>query len=98
MVALLPALGTAARAGAPELLGVTLSLAKALVLVAGAGTAANQATLTLTVGNTQDVDTLNPAQGALVERTSSDRTSGTTSSIAGSRRSRCARIRAQGAA
>jgi peptide/nickel transport system substrate-binding protein len=40
--------------------------AVALVLVAGAGTAANKATLTLTVGNTQDVDTLNPAQGALV--------------------------------
>src|SRR5438034_2831547 len=37
-----------------------------LALLASAGTAARQATVTLTVGNTQDVDTLNPAQGALV--------------------------------
>ena len=37
-----------------------------LALVAGVGGAASQSTVTLTVGNTQDVDTLNPAVGALV--------------------------------
>ena len=40
--------------------------AVALALLASAGSAAGKATVTLTVGNTQDVDTLNPAVGALV--------------------------------
>ena len=37
-----------------------------VVLLVGVGSAAERATVTLTVGNTQDVDTLNPATGALV--------------------------------
>jgi len=37
-----------------------------IALLAGAGSAAQQATVTFTVGDTQDVDTLNPAVGALV--------------------------------
>ena len=47
------------------MLAVTIGAA-VLALLAGAGSAAKQATVTLTVGNTQDVDTLNPAVGALV--------------------------------
>jgi peptide/nickel transport system substrate-binding protein len=46
---------------------LTASLGAAcLALLAGVGAAAREATVTLTVGNTQDVDTLNPAVGALV--------------------------------
>jgi peptide/nickel transport system substrate-binding protein len=48
-------------------IGLTAVLgAVGLALVAGVGGAASQPTATLTVGNTQDVDTLNPAVGALV--------------------------------
>jgi len=37
-----------------------------LLLLAGSGLAAKKATVTLTVGLTQDFDTLNPAVGQLV--------------------------------